>query len=271
MLKNKIVFITGATDGIGKRAAFMLAKNSADLIIHGKDIEKGNKIRNEIIQKTGNKNVTYLNADLTSFSEIKELSSKIGKGFSHIDILINNAGIYENEKTILSNGLEKNFMVNYLAGFYLTLQLLDLLKKSPNARIINVSSMIHAGSIDFDNLNAEKYYSGDQAYSLSKLCNILFTYELADQLKDENISVNAMHPGVINTKLLKAGWGAIGNDVEEGAKRIFYLADSDKVKGVTGQYFMNDLPVRSAEITYDRLVRKKLWDISKSLINNPAG
>ena len=262
MLKNKIVLLTGATDGIGKQAAYMFAQNSAVLIMHGKDVEKGNKIRKEIIRKTGNDNVTYLNADFTSFSDINELSDRIHNQFSHIDILINNAGIYENEKVILRNGIEKNFMVNYLAGFSLTLQLSDLLRKSGNARIINVSSMIHAGSIDFDNLNAEKYYSGDHAYSLSKLCNILFTYELDDLLKDDHITVNAMHPGVINTKLLKAGWGAIGNKAEEGAKRIFYLADSDKVKDVSGKYFMNDHPVRSAEISYDKTYRKRLWDIS---------
>ncbi|MEA3317958.1 MAG: SDR family NAD(P)-dependent oxidoreductase [Bacteroidota bacterium] len=268
MLKNKIILLTGATDGIGKQAAFMLAQNGANLIIHGKEIEKGNKIKEDIIKKTGNNNISYFNADFTFFSEIEILSKIIHKQFPHIDILINNAGIYENEKIILNNGVEKNFMVNYLAGFSLTLNLLDLLKKSINARIINVSSMIHANSIDFENLNAEKYYSGDNAYSLTKLCNILFTYELSDILKPENITVNALHPGVINTKLLKKGWGAFGNSVDEGAKHILYLAKSEDVENTSGKYFMNDKPTKSAAISYNKLIRKKLWNLSLKYVNN---
>jgi len=267
MLKNKIIVLTGATDGIGKRTAFMLAQNRANLILHGKNLEKGNRIKNEIIQKTNNKNVNYFNADFTSFHQIKILSEAIHKQYPHIDILINNAGIYENEKVYLENGIEKNFMVNHLAGFSLSLQLLDLLKKATHARIVNVSSMIHADSIDFENLNAEKYYSGDHAYSLTKLCNILFTYELSDILKDEKITVNALHPGVINTKLLRAGWGAMGSSVDEGAKRIFYLAHSAKLKKSSGKYFMNDLPIRSAAISYDKSIRRKLWDISLNYAN----
>ncbi|MEN8137768.1 MAG: SDR family NAD(P)-dependent oxidoreductase [Bacteroidota bacterium] len=262
MLSNKIILLTGATDGIGKRTAYKLAQGGAVLLMHGKNIEKGREIRDEIIKQTQNKNVYYFNSDFSSFREIKKLSDEIHKQFSHIDILVNNAGIYEREKIILPNGLEKNFMVNHLAGFNLTLKLLDLLKKSQEARIINVSSMIHANSIDFENLNAEKFYSGDNAYSLTKLCNILFTYELSDLLMNDNITVNTMHPGVINTKLLKAGWGAIGSSVDEGAKRILYLADSQEVTGVSGEYFMNDKSVKSADISYDKSTREKLWIIS---------
>lgn len=268
MLKNKTILLTGATDGIGKQAAFMLAQNNAILLIHGKNPEKGNEIKDEIINKTQNKNVHYFNADFTSLSEIKILSEQIHKQFSHIDVLVNNAGIYESKKIILKNGFEKNFMVNYLAGFSLTIKLLDLLKKSPDARIINVSSMIHADSIDFKNLNAEIFYSGDNAYSLTKLCNILFTYELNDILANEKITVNAMHPGVINTKLLRAGWGAIGSSPEDGAKRIFYLASYKKIANVSGKYFMNDKPTKSAKISYDKNIRKKLWDLSLDYIRN---
>ncbi|MEN8153402.1 MAG: SDR family NAD(P)-dependent oxidoreductase [Acidobacteriota bacterium] len=266
MLKNKIVLLTGATDGIGKQTAYKLAQNGVNLIMHGKNIEKGNKIKDEIIHKTQNKNVYYFNADFTSFPEIKNFSYEIHKKVSHIDILINNAGIYEDKKIILKNGIEKNFMVNHLAGFSLTLSLLDLLKKTVGARIINVSSMIHAHSIDFENLNAEKYYSGDNAYSLSKLCNILFTYELSDIFKNSNIIINALHPGVINTKLLRAGWGAMGSSADEGAERIFYLVNSEDVENTGGKYFMNDNSIRSAEISYNKSIRKKLWNLSLEYI-----
>jgi len=267
MLKNKIILLTGATDGIGKQTAFMLAEKNANLIIHGKNIEKGNRVKEEIIQKTKNKNIHYFNGDFTSFQEIDALSNKIHKEFPHIDILINNAGIYEDNKIILENGIEKNFMVNHLASFSLTLNLLDLLKKAENARLINLSSMIHSDSIDFDNLNAEKYYSGGNAYSLTKLCNILFTYELSNLLKKENITVNALHPGVINTKLLRKGWGAIGDSVEEGGKRIFYLANAEEVKNSSGKYFMYDKITESTSISYDKTVRKKLWEISLKYSN----
>jgi len=264
--QSKIVLITGGTDGIGSQAALMFAQNGYYVIIHGKDIKKGNKTKEDIIQKTNNQNITYYNGDFISFSEIKQFSEKVHKQYFRIDILVNNAGIYENEKVILGNGIEKNFMVNYLASFYLTLNLLDLIKKAPCGRIINVSSMIHGSDIDFDNLNAEKYYSGENAYSQTKLCNILFTYQLSDILINENITVNALHPGVINTKLLRSGWGSFGNSPIEGAKRIFYLASSKEVRNTSGKYFINDQPTKSTSISYDKSVKNRLWELSLKYI-----
>ncbi len=267
MLKNKIVLLTGATDGIGKQTAFILAEKGATLLLHGKDQNKGIDVRNAIIEKTNNKNIFYFNADFTSFEQIKSLVNNIKKDFSKIDIIINNAGIFENDKIILGNGIEKNFMVNHLSPFTLTMQLLPLLFKAEKARIISVSSMVHAKSIDFDNLNAEKYYSGESAYSVTKLCNILFTKGLSYMLEDKNITVNSLHPGVIDTKLLRAGWGSgIGDSVIEGAKRILYLADSEKVEKITGKYFVNDEVIDSKAITYDDDIAKKLWDLSIELI-----
>jgi len=267
MQNKKTILLTGATDGIGKQTAFMLAERQDIILIHGKRQNQGNKIKNEIIKKTQNKNVFYFNANFTSFEEIKNLSSKIHKQFSHIDILINNAGIYENKKTILDNGIEKTFMVNHLAPFSLTLQLLDLLQESSKiAHIINVSSMIHANNIDFENLNGEKYYSGDAAYAMTKLCNILFTNELSQMLKDKKIRVNALHPGVINTKLLSSGWGRFGSTTIEGAKRILYLAYSDKIKYVSGKYFVNDKITKSVPLSDDNTIRKKLWEVSQRAI-----
>ena len=262
MTKNKTILLTGATDGIGKQTAFRLAEKGVVLLMHGKNNEKGNKIKEEIIAKTKNRNVFYFNADFCSFDEVKSLSDTIHQRFSQIDILINNAGVYEKEKIILKNGIEKTFMVNHLASFYLSLQLLDLLKKQENARIINVSSMIHASSIDFENLNGVKHYSGEEAYSLSKLCNVLFTYKLSSLLSHEKILVNALHPGVINTKLLKAAWGAFGDSAEEGAKRILHLVDSNTAQNSSGGYYMNDRKTKSSPVSYDKEIQNKLWDIS---------
>ncbi len=267
MLNNKIVLLTGATDGIGKETAFMLAKEGAILLMHGKRPEKGRAICREIINKTGNKNVSYLNADFCYYNQIIAMSDAIHKQFPRIDIIVNNAGIYEEERIIPDKGPEKTFMVNYLAPFGLSLKLMDLIKKSDAARIINLSSMIHATSIDFDNLNGEKFYNGDNAYSLSKLCNILFTNKLSRELKNFNITVNSMHPGVINTKLLKAGWGAIGDDPIEGAKRIYYLANAEELAGISGMYFMNNNITPSAAISYDESIQDRLWNLSQAMIN----
>ena len=266
MLSNKTILLTGATDGIGYQTAIELAKLNPVLILHGKNQKKGEAIKDELVSWTGNKQIYYFNADLSSFDQIEAFTEKIHEKFQHIDILINNAGIYESNKIILDNGFEKTFMVNHLSVFSLSLSLLDLLKKANNAKIINVSSMVHAGSIDFGNLNGEKSYSGDSAYALSKLCNILFTYELAERLKSQNILVNALHPGVINTKLLRAGWGSFGSSVKEGAKRILFLV-KDEEGNFTNKYFENDCIVKSAQISYDKATSKQLWKISMSWAN----
>ena len=184
-----------------------------------------------------------------------------------LDVLINNAGVYSSEKKFTKDGIELTFGVNHLAHFLLINLILELMLKSKEGRIINVSSMIHANSIDFDNLQGEKYYDGSYAYSLSKLCNVLFTYKLADELKGSNITVNCLHPGVINTKLLRAGWGGGGASVEQGAKTSVYLAVSDEVSGKTGNYYMNMKAVRSHDITYNKEIQDKCWNVSMKLVS----
>ncbi len=265
MLSNKTILLTGATDGIGLQTAHELAKLNIKLILHGKNPDKGNKITEKLISETGNTNIHYYNADLSSFKAIEDFTAKIIADFNQLDILINNAGIYESNKVILQNGLEKSFMVNYLSSFVLTLQLLTMLKKGKVSKIINLSSMAHASNIDFENLNAEKSYSGSDAYSLSKLCNILFTYKLAELLEKDKVSVNALHPGVINTKLLRAGWGPFGNSTIEGAKRIMFLVKMSNF--VTGKYFENDRQIKSAAISHDKNIQNQLWDYSLKTVN----
>lgn len=267
MLKGKRVLLTGATDGIGRQTAFRLAQKGAILLLHGKSLEKGKQLREELIQKTGNERIFYYNANLISLDEIRKMTDNIKEEHPSIDILLNNAGVYENKKNILENSFEKTFMVNHLAMFFMTLNLMDLLKKSGNGKIINVSSIGHAGSIDFDNLNGEKHYSGTEAYSLSKLCNLLFTYRLAENLSQDNISVNALHPGVINTKLLKAGWGPVGNHLDEGADRLMFLAENEDINGISGAYFENDKAVTSSAVSYDKNIQEKLWDLSLEYAN----
>ena len=262
----KNILITGSTDGIGKATAIALSKMGHNIIIHGKDIEKGRMVLNEIKKKSENNNIDLKIADFNSLEEVKRLGSDLKKEYSKLDVLINNAGIYSNKKQFTKDGIEATFGINHLAHFLLTNLILDIILRSEDGRIINVSSMIHASSIDFDNLQGEKFYDGGNAYSLSKLCNILFTYKLAEKLRNTGVTVNCLHPGVINTKLLRAGWGGSGSSVEQGAKTSVYLAVSDEVKGVTGKYFMNMKAVKSHDITYDREAQDRCWDLSMKLV-----
>jgi NAD(P)-dependent dehydrogenase (short-subunit alcohol dehydrogenase family) len=184
-----------------------------------------------------------------------------------LNVLINNAGTFQSHRTLTEDGLETTFAVNYLAPFLLTNELLDMMKRSDTSRIVNVASIAHwDGKLDWGNLQGEKHYAGFEAYATSKLELILFTYALALRLKGTNVTCNCLHPGVIMTKLLRAGFGDFPGDApESGAKTSVYLASSPEVKGITGQYFQDAKPVRSSPLSYDRSYQERLWQISKIL------
>ncbi len=258
----KTILITGATDGIGKQTALVLAEMGHEIILHGRNEVRGKDVLNFLQRQTKNENLHYVNADFTEFSEIDKLVENLKANFNKIDVLINNAGVFENHKVILPNGFERTFMVNHLAPFSLTLQLLGLIRNSGAGRIVNVSSMAQAGTMDFDNLNGEKYFDGYNAYALSKLENVLFTYKLARELRNTGIKVNALHPGVISTKLLHAGWGSGGASLDEGSKTSVFIATSESIKDKTGLYFVNSQERRSSAISYDKKIQDRLWEIS---------
>jgi NAD(P)-dependent dehydrogenase (short-subunit alcohol dehydrogenase family) len=261
-MNRKVILITGSTDGIGRQTALELAKAQHEIIVHGRSPERGKKVVSDLQQLSGNENIHYLNADLTKFEDIKNLSNQVKKKFKHLDVLINNAGVFEKEEIILPNGLEQTFMVNHMAYFALTHQLLDLLRNSDEARIVNVSSMAQAGTIDFDNLNAEKFFDAYNAYAVSKLANVLFTYKLAMMLQGTNITTNCLHPGVIRTKLLHAGWGSGGASSEVGAKTSVFVATDYTLVGRSGLYFVNSQERKSNAISYDKKIQDRLWNIS---------
>ncbi|TFF89471.1 MAG: SDR family oxidoreductase [Promethearchaeota archaeon] len=264
-LKEKIILITGSTDGMGKQAALDLLKKGAHVIIHGRNKEKAENTANELKMDSKSEKIDYVWADFTRLDEVREMAKQVHQKADRIDILINNAGVYQTEKQITEEGLEYTFVINHLSHFLLTNLLLDIIKKGNASRIVNIASQVQLDSINFNNLNAEQRFSGTHAYALSKTCNIMFTYELAERLKDSGITVNCLHPGVINTKLLRQGFGPIGQPVEVGAENEIWVATSPELDNITGKYFKNRTAQRSSEVTYDQEARDKLWGISEKL------
>ncbi len=262
----KTVLVTGATDGIGQKAAEILAIKGYRVILHGRNKQLVEKNQNLIIQSTGNEHIESTVADFTDFQSISDMVSYLKEKQLVPDILINNAGIFESQRIILPNSIEKTFMVNYLAPYCLTRLLLPDMLIKQYARIVNVSSMAQTGTVDFNNLMGLKKFDGYEAYALSKLCNVLFTYYLHRSIKQPNLTVLCLHPGVISTKLLHAGWGKGGAPVLQGANRLVYAVEQPGSE-MNGKYLFNNQPSRSGAISYDVRVQERLWNISAKLCN----
>lgn len=265
-MQNKVVLITGSTDGIGRQAALELAARGFTVFVHGRSLARARNVAEEIRTATGNKNVEYLEADLSSQRQVRELAAEVEGRCDALHVLINNAGVFMNERQVTVDGLELTFAVNHLAPFLLTNLLLGLLQKSSPSRIITVSSMVHARSkIDFSDLQSGKKFAGYDAYAQSKLGNILFTFELAERLQGTGVTANCLHPGVIATKLLRAAFDSDGASPADGAQTMIYLASSPELEQVTGKYYQENRETRSAPLTYDRELRKMFWQISEQL------
>ena len=206
-MKDKICLITGATSGIGEVTARELAIQGAHVVLLARSKEKAEQSRKNILNVCGHDKVDILIADLSSQKQVREVAAKYNGQYPRLDVLINNAGlVLGNQRSVSEDGYELTFAINHLAPFLLTYLLFDKLTQSPQARIVNVSSMAHQmAHLDFNNLQLEKGYSGLRAYNNSKLCTILFTRELAKRLKNnKNITVNALHPGVIASNFSKS-------------------------------------------------------------------
>lgn len=265
---GKTILVTGATDGIGKQTAFELARQGAKVLVHGRDKARGAKVLDEINRDNCNENLILYLADFSSFSDIKRMAEEIKREQNELHVLINNAGTFSKEKLLTKDGLEMTFAVNHLAPFLLTMLLLDLLKASAPARIVNVSSGAHRNitEVDFDNLQGEKSYDGFEAYSLSKLGNILFTNELAKHLEGSGVTVNSLHPGVISTKMQRASYNLDGADVGEGAQTLVFLATSPEIEGVTGKYYSRMAEKPISDLAQDKALQDKFWKISEELL-----
>jgi NAD(P)-dependent dehydrogenase (short-subunit alcohol dehydrogenase family) len=278
-MQGKICMVTGANSGIGKATALALAQMGATVVMVCRDRARGEEARSEITTKSRNNAVDLLQADLSSQQSIRQLVENFQHQYTQLHVLINNAGAsFPGRRRETVDGLEMTFAVNYLAPFLLTNLLLDMLKASAPARIVNVSSNSHeAGYIKLDDLQAEHHRSM-RAYGQSKLAVVLFTYELARRLQGTRGTANCLHPGFVAThfaqrdvgpavRLLVKLIGSFGTSPEEGAKTSIYLASSPEVEGVTGKYFVKSIPKRSASISYDESLQRQLWEQSAKLVN----
>lgn len=275
-MEGRICLITGANRGIGKATALGLANMGATVVMVSRNPERGEMARAEIRQESGNTAVDLLVADLASQASIRQLAADFKSRYQHLHVLINNAGLTKKERTLTEDGLEMTLAVNHLAPFLITNLLLQVLKTSAPARIVNVSSMVHKwGVINFDDLQGERDYDMDKAYNQSKLANLLFTYELARRLEGTEVTVNSLHPGMVVTDFgreytgfkafMNRLWRVFMKSPAEGAETSVYLASSPEVAGVSGKHFADKKPVASSKATYDVALAGRLWDVSEAL------
>jgi NAD(P)-dependent dehydrogenase (short-subunit alcohol dehydrogenase family) len=283
-VKGKTILVTGSTDGVGKLVARQLAEAGARVLLHGRSAEKGEAVLREIREargggSRGGVDVEYFLGDFASLDAVRQLAEAIRARHSRIDVLINNAGIGSGirgqmRRETSVDGYELRFAVNYLAPFLLTHLLLPTIVDSAPAqgapaRIVNVSS-IGQYPIDFDDVMLEREYEPFRAYRQSKLAQIMFTIDLAEQLAAQkaNVTVNALHPAsLMNTKMVYESFGSTMSKVEDGADAILFIATSPTLDSTTGQYFDQKRLARANEQAYDAAARLRLWDLSMRLTN----
>ncbi len=276
-MAGKICMVTGANSGIGRETALGLAKMGATVVMVCRNRAKGEAAQRDIKQQSGNDAVDLLLADFASLQAVRQLASEFQQRYNRLDVLVNNAGSFFGQRILSTDGYEMTFAVNHLASFLLTNLLLDTLKASTPARIVNVSSDAQmAGILNFDDLQMSKRYRMFAAYAQSKLANTLFTYALARRLEGTGVTVNCLHPGVVATNIWSqplppflrplAGISRFfGISAVQGARTSLYLATSADVEGVTGKYFADCREKTSAKISYDTAVQERLWEISAQM------
>jgi len=272
---DKCILITGATSGIGEATAIGLAKlGYSHLILPVRDLKKGDLIKEKIKNINTDVVVDIQECDLASLDSIKHFANYVKENYSKLEVIINNAGVWQSKHVLSKDGIELTFAVNNLAPFLLTNLLLDLIKKSAPSRIINVSSALYKnGEINFDDIESKKSFNSLKVYSKSKLGNIFFTKVLAQRLKGTNVTVNALHPGVIATNLTR-NYGPIISGLsklvfsspEKGAQTSLYLATSNEVSDITGVYFAKSKQEQTIGSSNDMDKAERFWNICEGYL-----
>lgn len=267
-MRGKTVLITGSTDGVGRYVASRLAAEGARVLIHGRDAARAKTLIDGIV-KAGHNAPTFYQADLSSMAGTRELAAAVLHDHKRLDVFVSNAGIGSQndgpQRQESRDGHELRFAVNYLSGFLLAHLLLPLLKTAAPSRIVNVASL-GQHPIDFDDVMITKGYSGSRAYAQSKLSQIMFTIDLAAELKDAGITVNSLHPATyMNTTMVRAGGITPMSTVEQGGAAILYLVEGDDVAGKSGLFFNCMNEARANPQAYDVDARRRLRALSLEL------
>ena len=276
-MDGKLCIVTGATDGIGRVTARVLAERGAEVVLVGRTADKGAEVCEAIRRSSRNCRVRFEQADLSSQAEIRALVERLTAGCAAIDVLVNNVGAVFTDRRESVDGIEMTFALNHLGYFLLTGLLLERLQANGGGRIVNVASEAHRGArMDLEDPQGRKRYSGWRTYRRSKLANILFTYRLAVLLVDRSVAVNCLHPGFVASRFghnngwlfvaaLKAAMRLSAIDTEAGARTSVHLATSADVAGVSGRYFDECRATASSPASHDEEVGRRLWDMSESL------
>jgi NAD(P)-dependent dehydrogenase (short-subunit alcohol dehydrogenase family) len=264
-MDGKTVLITGSTDGVGRYVAGQLASAGARVLIHGRDSGRGKALADEI-RRAGRGEAVFYQADLSSLAATRQLANAILADHKRLDLFISNAGIGSQnqgpQRQTSADGYELRFAVNYLSGFLLTYLLLPLLKASAPSRIVNVASL-GQHPIDFDDVMITRGYGGSRAYAQSKLSQIMFTIDLAEELKGSGVTANSLHPATyMNTTMVRAGGITPISTVEQGGAAILHLAVGDDVAGKSGLFFNGMNQARANAQAYDAAARKRLRELS---------
>lgn len=280
-MQGRVCLVTGASNGIGKAAAVALARMGASLVLLCRDRDRGETAMAEISLRSGSDDLDLLVADLSSQRQIREAAGAFLESGRPLHVLLNNAGAVNMERTLTEDGIETTFAVNHLGYFLLTRLLLDRLRESAPARVVNVSSELHrrgygGARIHFDDLNGERRYGGYRAYGQSKLANILFTRELARRLEGSGVTANALHPGIVATgfgRNIRTGWAPwlqalyrpFSRDAARGADTAVWLASEPLLEAVTGRYFKDRAERQPAPEALNEEDAARLWAVSEEM------
>lgn len=265
MTTRTTMLVTGATSGIGLETARRLAAGGSRVLVHGRSERTATLAANDV-STHGTAEPVW--GDFSVFAQVRELADQVAATARALDALINNAGVYQHERTETADGHETTFQVNHLSPFLLTNLLVERLCDATQGRVVTVSSVAHfRGSVSLDDLDHRSGFDGYEAYADTKLHNVLFAQELSDRLKCAATTSNALHPGTVATKLLASGFpSASGSSPADGADSSVYLATASEVAHTTGSYFVGRRQAHASPKTRDAELRARLWDISAELV-----
>lgn len=277
MMYDKIALVTGANAGMGKVIATELARQGATVVMVARSRRRSEEAMREIASATGNGSLDLLVADLSSQQAVRRLADEFQQRYSHLHVLVNNAGSHVQQRQVSVDGIEMNLAINHLSAFLLTNLLLDTMHTNAPARIVNVASNAMTRTINLDDLQSEKTFVPFDVYGQAKLAMVMCGYALARRLTGTGITVNALHPGLTATNIVDKVAPPIARPFigiiklflqspEQGAQTALYLATSPEVEGVTGKYFVRGKPGRSVPISYDEALQERVWNISAELV-----